>query len=145
MEGREVFKLAVRKMGEVGEELLRRNHVRPSRLGCFIAHQANARIVDATAKRLGLKPEQVYSNIDRYGNTTAATIPTCIYEAEALGRIKRGDWVLLVSFGAGLTWAGALLRWAVKPLPKLEPKVVAGTVSDSYSEKLKPGRNWPRR
>lgn len=144
MEGREVFKLAVRKMGEVGEELLTRNRVRPSQLGCFIAHQANSRIVDATAKRLKLKPQQVYSNIQRYGNTTAATIPTCIYEAEAEGKIKRGDWVLLVSFGAGLTWAGVLMKWAVKPLPKLEEEVLAGMAYDSYSEELKPGRGWPR-
>jgi 3-oxoacyl-[acyl-carrier-protein] synthase-3 len=144
MEGGEVFKLAVRKMTEISEALLERNHVRPDQLGCFIAHQANIRIIDATTKRLGLKPSQVYNNIDKYGNTTSATIPTCIYEAEEQGIIKKGDWVLLVSFGAGLTWAGILLRWAVDRLPKLE-EITAEMATDSLSEKLRPGGDWPRR
>ncbi|HDS30156.1 MAG TPA: ketoacyl-ACP synthase III [Firmicutes bacterium] len=141
MEGSEVFKLAVRKMTEISESLLERNRIRPEQLGCFIAHQANIRIIDSTTKRLRLKPNQVYNNIDKYGNTTSATIPTCLYEAEEQGMIKKGDWVLLISFGAGLTWGGILMKWAVDRLPKTE-EVAVDTVSDVLSTKLRPGGDW---
>ncbi len=147
MEGPEVFKLAVRSMLQVSSTLLERNRIKPSRLGCFIGHQANLRIIEAVTKRLGLKPSQVYNNIDRYGNTTSATIPTCIYEAEMEGKIRKGDWVLLVSFGAGLTWAGILLRWAVGRLPRLEEKAAlpSDTAVDTYPDRLKPGRDRQER
>ncbi len=143
MAGAEVYKLAVRKMTEVSKVLMERNNVKPEDISCFITHQANARISEATAKRLKLKPEQLYSNINRYGNTTSATIPTCIYEAEAEGRIKKGDCVLLASFGAGLTWAGILMRWAADPLPKYEENYAAMAM-ESLPEKLKPIRDWNR-
>ena len=144
MQGQETFKLAVRSMYDVSKRLMERNDVKPEDLGCFIGHQANLRIIEAVTKRLRLTPDQVYNNIDRYGNTTSATIPTCLYEAELLGRVKKGDWVLLVSFGAGLTWAGALIRWAIDPLPVLEAEVSPDVIADSYSDRLRPGRDWPR-
>jgi 3-oxoacyl-[acyl-carrier-protein] synthase-3 len=142
MNGAEVFKLAVRQMGDVSTTLLGRNRLRPQDISCFIAHQANARIIEATAKRLGLRPNQVYNNIDKYANTTSATIPTCLYEAEAEGRIRKGDWVLLVTFGAGLTWGGILMRWAARRLPKGELPKTPDTASDFLPDRLRPGREW---
>jgi len=145
MEGQETFKLAVRTMHDTAKKLLERNRVRSRQISTFIGHQANLRIIDAVTKRLKLRPNQIFNNIQLYGNTTAATIPTCIYEAEAEGRIKKGDWVLLVSFGAGLTWAGALLKWAVGPLPKIKAVDSAKDVAhDTYPDRLKPGREWQR-
>jgi 3-oxoacyl-[acyl-carrier-protein] synthase-3 len=144
MQGQETYKLAVKNMLKVSRSLMGKHNVTSEELGCFIGHQANLRIIDAVTRRLNLKPEQVYNNIEKYGNTTSATIPTCLYEAEMQGRIRKGDWVLLVSFGAGLTWAGALLRWAVDPLPIIEDGLASDVVSDKYSERLKPGREWPR-
>ncbi len=145
MEGQETFKLAVRKMLIVARTLLERNHVNPEELGLFIGHQANLRIIDAVTKRLNLKPDQIFNNIERYGNTTSATIPSCVYEAEMEGRIKKGDWILLVSFGAGLTWAGALIKWGIDPLPVLGADAMADdSVSDTYSDRLKPGRDWQK-
>lgn len=144
MQGQETYKLAVKSMLRVSRDLMERFNVSSEELGCFIGHQANLRIIDAVTKRLHLAPEQIFNNIERYGNTTSATIPTCLYEAEMQGRIQKGDWVLLVSFGAGLTWSGALVKWAVDPLPIIEDGVAADVVSDKYSQKLKPGREWPR-
>jgi 3-oxoacyl-[acyl-carrier-protein] synthase-3 len=145
MNGPEVFKLAVRHMGEVASTLLERNRLRPQDIGCFIAHQANLRIVESTAKRLGLRPNQVYNNIQRYGNTTSATIPTCLFEAEAEGKIRRGDWVICVTFGAGLTWGGFLMRWGARPLPKVEDVKIPDTTTESYPDRLRPGRDWQQR
>lgn len=142
MQGKETYKLAVRIMEEVSTQLMDSCHVKSRDLACFIGHQANLRIIEAVTKRLGLKPEQVHNNIERYGNTTSATIPTCLYEAEMERKIKKGDWVLLVTFGAGLTWGGALMRWAADPLPILEEAAVADAVAGSYPEKLRPGRDW---
>jgi len=145
MEGSETFKFAVRRMLKTGSELLKRNGVETSELGCFIGHQANIRIINAVTSRLKLKEDQIYNNIDKFGNTTSATIPMCMYEAESIGRIRKDDWVLLVSFGAGLTWGGILLKWAVDPLPMLEPIAAGDAASDTYSDRLRPGRDWPRR
>jgi 3-oxoacyl-[acyl-carrier-protein] synthase-3 len=112
-DGQAVFKFAVRKMAEVCEKLLVRNSVKASDIDCFIPHQANQRIIKATADRLGLKPESVIINIDRYGNTTAGTIPLAMHTAREQGRLKKGDLVLLASVGAGFTVGATLLRWTI--------------------------------
>jgi len=112
-DGQAVFKYAVRKMGEVCEKLLTRNGVTAGEIDCFIPHQANQRIIKATADRLGLNPESVIINIDRYGNTTAATIPLAMQTARDDGRLKKGDLVLLASVGAGFTVGATLLRWTI--------------------------------
>ncbi|MEW6448027.1 MAG: beta-ketoacyl-ACP synthase III [Bacillota bacterium] len=112
MNGREIFKFAVRAMEEAALEALRRAGVSQNEIGCFIPHQANVRIIDALAKRLGLSPEKVMVNVDRYGNTSAASIPIAFYEAVMSGKIRSGEsLVLLVAFGAGLTWGAVLLRY----------------------------------
>ena len=112
-EGQAVFKYAVRKMGEVCEKLLARNGFTADDIDCFIPHQANQRIITATADRVGLKPERVIINIDRYGNTTAGTIPLAMQTAREDGRLKKGDLVLLASVGAGFTVGATLLRWTI--------------------------------
>ena len=112
-EGQSVFKFAVKKMAEVCETLLLRNNVKASDIECFIPHQANQRIIKATSERLGLKPESVVINIDRYGNTTAGTIPLAMQTAREEGKLKKGDLVLLASVGAGFTVGATLLRWTI--------------------------------
>ena len=112
-EGQAVFKYAVRKMGEVCEKLLARNGFTADDIDCFIPHQANQRIITATADRVGLKPKRVIINIDRYGNTTAGTIPLAMQTAREDGRLKKGDLVLLASVGAGFTVGATLLRWTI--------------------------------
>jgi 3-oxoacyl-[acyl-carrier-protein] synthase-3 len=111
-DGQTVFKFAVRKQTELCERLLKRNGLNASDIKAFIPHQANQRIITATAERLGLRPESVIINIDRYGNTTAATIPLAMETAREEGKLKKGDLVLLASVGAGFTVAASLLRWA---------------------------------
>ena len=111
-DGGAVFKYAVRKMAEVCEKILERNGFQGSDVDVFIPHQANLRIISATADRLTLKPESVIVNIDRYGNTTAATIPLAMETARQDGKLKKGDLVLLASVGAGFTVGATLLRWA---------------------------------
>ena len=112
-DGQAVFKYAVRKMGEVCERLLDRNRVKPEDIDCFIPHQANQRIIQATAERLGLRRESVIINIDRYGNTTAGTIPLAMDTARREGKLKKGNLVLLASVGAGFTVGATLLRWTI--------------------------------
>jgi 3-oxoacyl-[acyl-carrier-protein] synthase-3 len=112
-DGQAVYKYAVRKMAEISENLLARNGLRGADLGCFIPHQANKRIILSTAERLGLPEERVIINIDRYGNTTAGTIPLAMGTAREENRIHRGDLVLLASVGAGFTAGAALLRWEI--------------------------------
>lgn len=112
-DGQAVFKFAVRKQTELCEKLLQRNGLKGSDIRVFIPHQANRRIITATADRLGLNPESVIINIDRYGNTTAATIPLAMETARQEGKLKKGDLVMLASVGAGFTVAAALLRWAL--------------------------------
>ena len=111
-DGQSVFKFAVKKMAEVCETLLARNNVKASDIDCFIPHQANQRIISATADRLGLKPESVIINIESYGNTTAGTIPLAMQTARERGKLKKGDLVLLASVGAGFTVGATLLRWS---------------------------------
>ena len=112
-DGQAVFKYAVRKMGEVCERLLERNGITAAEIDCFIPHQANQRIIKATAERLRLRPESVIINIDRYGNTTAGTIPLAMESARQEGKLKKGDLVLLASVGAGFTVGATLLRWTI--------------------------------
>jgi 3-oxoacyl-[acyl-carrier-protein] synthase-3 len=112
-DGAAVYKFAVRKMAEVSEGILTRNGVTGSELGCFIPHQANKRIILSTAERLGLDEKQVIINIDRFGNTTAGTIPLAMQTATEEGNLKKGDLVLLASVGAGFTVGATLLRWEI--------------------------------
>jgi len=111
-DGAQVFKYAVRKMYEVCRNLLERNGLKLEDVGVMIPHQANLRIITAAADRLGLAPEQVVINIDRYGNTTAATIPLATRDAICQGRLKKGDLVLFTAVGAGYTVGASLWRWA---------------------------------
>ena len=111
-DGQAVFKFAVRKQTELCEKLLQRNGLKASDIKAFIPHQANRRIISASADRLGLAPESVIVNIDRYGNTTAATIPLAMDTARRDGKLQKGDLVMLASVGAGFTTGAALLRWA---------------------------------
>ncbi|HEX4021252.1 MAG TPA: beta-ketoacyl-ACP synthase III [Acidobacteriaceae bacterium] len=112
-EGQAVYKFAVRKMSEVTEALLVRNGLKGTDLGAFIPHQANKRIILSTAERLGMPQDRVIINIDRFGNTTAATIPLAMQTAREENRLKKGDLVLLASVGAGFTVGTCLLRWEI--------------------------------
>lgn len=111
-DGQAVFKFAVRKQLEICERLLQRNGLKATDIDAFIPHQANKRIISATADRLGLKPESVVINIERFGNTTAGTVPLAMDTARQDGRLKKGSLVLLASVGAGFTVGASLLRWA---------------------------------
>lgn len=110
-DGSTVYKFAVRKMMEATERMIERNDIKVSDIKLLIPHQANRRIIEATAERLGMDPEQVLINIDRYGNTVGATIPLGMGTAVEEGRVKKGDLVLLASVGAGFTVGATLLRW----------------------------------
>ena len=109
--GNEVFKTAVRAMEEAAVAALKANGVEVSDIDLLVPHQANARIINATAQRLGLPKERIVMNIDRFGNTSAASIPIALDGAVRAGRLKPGDLLLLVAFGGGLTWGSALIRW----------------------------------
>lgn len=111
MEGREVFKQAVTAMGDAAETVLQRAGLTGADVDLLIPHQANMRIIDATARRVKVPPERVFVNVDRYGNTSAASIPIAIDEARRSGRLGPGKLALLVAFGSGLTWASALVRF----------------------------------
>ncbi len=108
-EGQPVFKWAVSKMADVSIEMMERNGITPDQLDWLVPHQANMRIIEATAKRMGIKREQVMINIQRYGNTTAATLPLCLWEWES--KLKKGDNLILATFGAGFTWGSMYLKW----------------------------------
>jgi len=110
--GSEVFKKAVREMADNSRLLMDRNGFTGDQLKLFVPHQANIRIMDAAAKRLELDPSRMMVNIDQFGNTTAATIPTALHQAWEQGRMAKGDLVALAAFGAGFTWGSTLLRWA---------------------------------
>jgi 3-oxoacyl-[acyl-carrier-protein] synthase-3 len=112
-DGKTVFKYAVKGMTNVSEALLKRNGLTGNDLHHLIPHQANYRIIDAVAKKLGLTSEQVVINIEKYGNTTAATIPLAMSEAHQMHRFQKNDWMLLTAFGAGFTWGSVLLKWAI--------------------------------
>ncbi len=121
MNGREVFKFATRVLGKVAIEAIARSGLAPDEIDLMIPHQANERIIEAACRELGFPMEKVFLNLDRYGNTSAASIPIAFAEAMAQGRIREGDNLLLIGFGAGLTWAGAVVRYGVRaedrPIP----------------------------
>jgi len=108
-EGQPVFKFAVTRMADVSEELLKRNKLTGDDIAYLVPHQANKRIIDATANRIGLSEEKVMVNIQRYGNTTAATIPLCLWDWE--NQLKKGDLLVLAAFGGGFTWGSTLVKW----------------------------------
>ncbi|MCG8342463.1 MAG: ketoacyl-ACP synthase III [Chlorobiales bacterium] len=110
-DGRQVFKSAVVAMADVAMELMTRNNLTAEDIDFLIPHQANHRIIQATAERMGIGLEHVTVNIDRYGNTSAATIPICLAELDETGKLHRGSNLILVSFGAGYTWGGIYLKW----------------------------------
>lgn len=109
-EGQQVFKFAVKGMADISYELLQRNNLTGDDIAWLVPHQANKRIIDATANRMGLNPEKVMINIQRYGNTTSATIPLCLWEWEK--QLKKDDLIVLAAFGGGFTWGATLIKWA---------------------------------
>jgi len=111
MEGQKVFKNAVKRMPEVIQEVLEAQGMTVADIDMLIPHQANLRINEMVAKQLGIDATRVHNNIQKYGNTTAATIPLCLSEARDLGKVKKGDLVCLVAFGSGFTWGSVLMRW----------------------------------
>ncbi len=111
MDGKETFKNAVQAMYTAAQESLRRCEIDISQIKCVIPHQANRRIIDAVSERLGAKPEQVFVNLDKYGNTSAASVAIALDEVVETKRIQRGDLILMVVFGAGLTWGAAVIEW----------------------------------
>jgi 3-oxoacyl-[acyl-carrier-protein] synthase-3 len=111
MQGNEIFKYAVRALTDVAREALEANEIHPDELDFFIPHQANIRIIKVVAKRLNIPMDRVYVNIDRYGNTSSASIPVALDEVNRSGRLQRGDLVLMDAFGAGLTWGAVVVRW----------------------------------
>ncbi|HOI30011.1 MAG TPA: beta-ketoacyl-ACP synthase III [Melioribacteraceae bacterium] len=112
-DGKAVFKVAVKGMADVSYEIMKKNNLKSEDIAYLVPHQANLRIIDATAERMGLSKDKVMINIDRYGNTTAATIPSCITEYYRNGKIKKGDNLVLSAFGAGYTWGAIYLTWSI--------------------------------
>jgi 3-oxoacyl-[acyl-carrier-protein] synthase-3 len=111
--GKTVFKHAVTAMADISAEIMQRNSLKDKDIKYLIPHQANLRIIDAAAKRMGLNGERVIINIDKYGNTTAATIPLAMSEAYQENKLEKGDWIVTSAFGAGFTWGSLLLKWAI--------------------------------
>lgn len=109
-EGQTVFKYAVTGMADVAAEIMERHNLKPEDVAWLVPHQANLRIIDATARRMGVSKNKVMINIDKYGNTTAATIPLCLWDFEK--QLKKGDNIILAAFGAGFTWGSVYLKWA---------------------------------
>jgi 3-oxoacyl-[acyl-carrier-protein] synthase-3 len=140
MAGGEVFKLAVKSMADAAEEAIADAGLALDDIDLMIPHQANVRIIDGVAKRLHFPSEKVFVNIQRYGNTSAASIPIAICEAEATGRLRKGDKVLLVAFGGGFTWGASVLEWygahdGIRPPSPLER---AGRVLEDVVERVRP-------
>ena len=108
-EGQAVFKVAVSKMADVSVEVMERNNIKSDELNWLVPHQANMRIIEAVARRMGINKDQVMINIEKYGNTTAATIPLCLWEYES--QLKKGDKVILAAFGGGFTWGSIYMKW----------------------------------
>jgi 3-oxoacyl-[acyl-carrier-protein] synthase-3 len=123
-EGAAVYKFAIARMADVATELLRRNHLTKDTLDWLVPHQANKRIIEATAERIGLPPERVMVTIQKYGNTTAATIPLCLWDYEK--KLKAGDRLLLAAFGGGFTWGGIYMTWAYDGGSRTEGKTGEG-------------------
>ncbi|TSA29521.1 MAG: ketoacyl-ACP synthase III [Ignavibacteriales bacterium] len=112
-DGKAVFKVAVIGMADISFEIMKKNELKSEDVAYLVPHQANLRIIDATAKRMGISKDKVMINIDRYGNTTAATIPSCLTEYYRAGKIKKGDNLILSAFGAGYTWGAIYLTWSL--------------------------------
>jgi 3-oxoacyl-[acyl-carrier-protein] synthase-3 len=112
-DGQTVFKWAVSKMADVSAEMMEKHNLKPEELAWLVPHQANMRIIDAVANRMGLEKEKVMINIERYGNTTSATIPLCLWEWEP--KLRKGDNIILAAFGGGFTWGSTYLKWAYDP------------------------------
>jgi 3-oxoacyl-[acyl-carrier-protein] synthase III len=110
-EGQAVFKFAVKNMADVAAEIIERNNIKPEDVAWLVPHQANLRIIEATARRSGVPMEKVMINIQKYGNTTNATIPLCLWEWES--QLKKGDNIILAAFGGGFTWGSVWLRWGI--------------------------------
>lgn len=111
MNGKEVFKVAVKSMGDASVEAINKAGITSDKIDLFIAHQANLRIMDAVRRRINLPEEKVFMNIQKYGNTSAASVPIALDEAVKEGRIKEGDYILFSVFGAGFTWGASVIRW----------------------------------
>ena len=109
-EGQPAFKFAVTRMADVSAEIMERNNLTAADVSFLVPHQANLRIIDATARRMGIGKDKVMINIDRYGNTTDATIPLCLWEWE--DKLKKGDNIILAAFGGGFTWGSIWVKWA---------------------------------
>jgi 3-oxoacyl-[acyl-carrier-protein] synthase-3 len=113
MDGNPLFKRAVGYLSDIAREALTHNALASEDIGLFVPHQANIRIIQGMAKNLRIPMEKVYTNVHKYGNTSSASIPLALDEANREGRMKTGDHVLLVAFGAGLTWASSMLKWVL--------------------------------
>jgi 3-oxoacyl-[acyl-carrier-protein] synthase-3 len=122
-DGRAVFKVAVVGMADVSAEIVERNGLKGDDIDWLVPHQANLRIITATAERMGLDLSRVMINIDRYGNTTAATIPLCLSEYWECGKLKPGQRIVMSAFGAGYTWGAVLMRWSLPNPPHPRPDV----------------------
>ena len=109
-DGQTVFKFAVTKMADISVDMMKKHNIDPEDLTWLVPHQANMRIIEATARRMGIEKEQVMINIQRYGNTTGATIPLCLWDWE--GQLKKDDKIILAAFGGGYTWGSVYLKWA---------------------------------
>lgn len=111
MNGSDVFKIAVKEMGNAAVKVIENAGLKPSDISLIVPHQANIRIVEALAKRLKLDMDKVFLNIEKYGNTSAASVPLALDQANRTGRLKSGDYIVMVAFGGGLTWGASLVRW----------------------------------
>ena len=109
-DGQPVFKSAVKNMADVSAEIMEKNNLKSSDIQWLVPHQANKRIIDATARRMGIGNEKVMLNIEKYGNTTAGTIPLCLWDYE--NKLKKGDNLVLAAFGGGFTWGSIFIKWA---------------------------------
>ena len=141
MQGGEVFKLAVKSMADAAEEALAEAGMTTEDIDLLVPHQANVRIIDAVAKRLRFPSDKVFVNIQRYGNTSAASIPIALAEAAESGRLKKGDRVLLVAFGGGFTWGASVMEWWGVPIPDRREKTIverAARTVDDLLDRVRP-------
>ncbi|HET8569460.1 MAG TPA: beta-ketoacyl-ACP synthase III [Candidatus Limnocylindria bacterium] len=134
MQGGEVFKLAVKSMADAAEEAIREAGITLADIDLMIPHQANMRIIEGVARRLRFPMEKVFVNIEKYGNTSAASIPIAISEAAQSGRLRRGDKVLLVAFGGGFTWGASVLEWWGAPLPEHREATIVDRAREALEE-----------
>lgn len=155
MHGNEVYKFAVSTMGRAAKEVVQKAGLAMDDISLVIPHQANYRIIQSAGKNLGVKPEKVYSNLHRYGNTSAASVPVALCEALEEGRIQPGDNIILVAFGAGLTWGAAAIKWgdtthvAVRPWWQIAVRTLRNRRAAMQSAAKRAGRKidawWPHR